>query len=456
MQQQIVLPSYSAWFSLDSIHEIEQRSLPEFFDESSTDGSYKTASVYKEYRDFMIHTYRMNPSEYLSLTTCRRHLVGDAGSILRVHSFLDQWGLINYQITNESSRMPPNLAHKPKVTYECPKGMVGFAKSTADISITNISSTSYSFPDNSDLRVVGGDKNELKDNATANKPNCCTCGVLLKGERYHCLKDTSINVCKGCFMEGRFSSSLYSGDFVKLNETDLSDANEKWTDEEVLLLLEGIEMYKEDWGKVAEHVGTRSSVQCIAQFLRLPIFEAISKTGENEPLGAGFLGDNPVLSTVTFLASLVHPKVAAAAASAAISEANKQTLLDESECKPDAHLSTEQLNSIAATSLGIAAVKASEIAENEHRTIQQLLYSLIELVLKKIDLKLGQFDELEKQLMQERHEIDAQRNSVLLERLQLRKTAALLQTNEQVKPTGTDSDQQPQVISVENPIYTTL
>ncbi len=45
----------------------------------------------------------------------------------------------------------------------------------------------------------------------------------------------------------------------------------EWTDQETLLLLEGLEMYKDDWNRVCEHVGSRTQDECILQFLRLPI-----------------------------------------------------------------------------------------------------------------------------------------------------------------------------------------
>jgi SWI/SNF related-matrix-associated actin-dependent regulator of chromatin subfamily C len=91
----LVIPSYSSWFSLSTIHPIERRSLPEFF---SSRNRSKTPAIYKDYRDFMINTYRLNPGEYLTVTACRRNLAGDVGSIMRVHAFLEQWGLINYQV----------------------------------------------------------------------------------------------------------------------------------------------------------------------------------------------------------------------------------------------------------------------------------------------------------------------------------------------------------------------
>ena len=50
------------------------------------------------YRNFMIDTYRLNPNEYLSVTACRRNLAGDVCAIMRIHAFLEQWGLINYQM----------------------------------------------------------------------------------------------------------------------------------------------------------------------------------------------------------------------------------------------------------------------------------------------------------------------------------------------------------------------
>ena len=91
----IVLPSYSTWFDMHLIHQIERKSLPEFFNNRNRS---KTPAVYKDYRDFMINTYRLNPVEYLTVTACRRNLAGDVCAIMRVHAFLEQWGLINYQV----------------------------------------------------------------------------------------------------------------------------------------------------------------------------------------------------------------------------------------------------------------------------------------------------------------------------------------------------------------------
>lgn len=91
----IIVPSYSQWFDMNSIDIKEKRALPEFFNGRNRS---KTPAVYKDYRDFMINTYRLNPFEYLTVTACRRNLAGDVCAIMRVHAFLEQWGLINFQV----------------------------------------------------------------------------------------------------------------------------------------------------------------------------------------------------------------------------------------------------------------------------------------------------------------------------------------------------------------------
>lgn len=97
---------------MERIHTVEQTSLPEFFR-----GNYpsKTPSVYKEYRDFMIELYRQSPSTYLTGTTCRRHLSGDVCAILRVHAFLEKWGLINFSVSPENK--PYNFALLKESSY---------------------------------------------------------------------------------------------------------------------------------------------------------------------------------------------------------------------------------------------------------------------------------------------------------------------------------------------------
>lgn len=103
----------------------------------------------------------------------------------------------------------------------------------------------------------------------------------------------------------------------------------EWTEQETLLLLEALEMYKDDWNKVCEHVGSRTQDECILHFLRLPIEDPYL---DDPAAGGGALGPlafqpipfskagNPIMSTVAFLASVVDPRVASSAAKAAMGE----------------------------------------------------------------------------------------------------------------------------------------
>lgn len=109
----IIVPSYSAWFDYNSIHSIEKRALPEFFNGKNKS---KTPEIYVAYRNFMIDTYRLNPTEYLTSTASRRNLAGDVCAIMRVHAFLEQWGLINYQVKLSRSNSSRVFTHSTNVS----------------------------------------------------------------------------------------------------------------------------------------------------------------------------------------------------------------------------------------------------------------------------------------------------------------------------------------------------
>ena len=76
---------------------------------------------------------------------------------------------------------------------------------------------------------------------------------------------------------------------------------------------------------MAGHVSTRTQDECILHFLRLPVEDPYLE--ESGPCHLGPLAyqptpfsqqGNPVMSTVAFLASVVDPRVAAAAARSAL------------------------------------------------------------------------------------------------------------------------------------------
>lgn len=91
-----------------------------------------------------------------------------------------------------------------------------------------------------------------------------------------------------------------------------------------MCLSQALEVYRDDWNKVSEHVGSRTQDECILHFLRLPIEDPYL---EDSSASLGPLAyqpvpfsqsENPVMSTVAFLASVVDPRVASSAAKAAL------------------------------------------------------------------------------------------------------------------------------------------
>ncbi|XP_028262129.1 SWI/SNF complex subunit SMARCC2 isoform X2 [Parambassis ranga] len=275
----IIIPSYAAWFDYNSVHAIERRALPEFFNGKNKS---KTPEIYLAYRNFMIDTYRLNPQEYLTSTACRRNLAGDVCAIMRVHAFLEQWGLINYQVDSESRPTPmgpPPTSHF-HVLADTPSSLVPLQPKTSQTPATQ---QMMSFPD------------KVKD-----KP--------------------------ADLQNFGLRTDMYNKKTSSVKSKSTASSMRDWTEQETLLLLEGLEMYKDDWNKVSEHVGSRTQDECILHFLRLPIEDPYLEDSSStlgplayQPIPFSQAG-NPVMSTVAFLASVVDPRVASAAAKSALEE----------------------------------------------------------------------------------------------------------------------------------------
>lgn len=466
----IIVPSYSAWFDYNSIHVIEKRAMPEFFNGKNKS---KSPEIYMAYRNFMIDTYRLNPTEYLTSTACRRNLAGDVCSIMRVHAFLEQWGLINYQIDAElrpTPMGPPPTSHF-HILSDTPSG----------------------------LQPVNPPKTMQPSAAKA------LLDLDKKKEGPEAEKVPGIKLESGLESGGQYGLRMdqYTKKPSAIKNRTAANMTREWTDQETLLLLEGLELYKDDWNKVCEHVGSRTQDECILHFLRLPIEDPYLEDD------CGFLGPlgyqpipfsksgNPIMSTVAFLASVVDPRVAAAAAKAAMEEfssikdevpaaimdahyksvekaasanggkvdpfaglantgiagtgsdkedENAEKSEEENKApKPDApteekddqsdeNKTTEgdttkksneeksfnesNLQSAAAAALSSAAVKAKHLAALEERKIKSLVALLVETQMKKLEIKLRHFEELETTMEREREGLEYQRQQLITERQQ--------------------------------------
>lgn len=454
---QVVVPSYAGWFDMTTLHEIEKNSNPEFFNGRNRS---KTPSIYKDYRDFMINTYRLNPVEYLTVTACRRNLAGDVCAVMRVHAFLEQWGLINYQVdpeTRPSVVGPPFTGHF-RVIADTPRGLQPFRPSASSTlsfgralsdNIENSGKTAL-IDANLELRrdiysTTGQETSEETDDylgAAKQQCNCFTCGVDCSNIRYHCMNQKKFDLCANCYQEGRFPVSLHSGDFVKMSSTPMGSPGQAWSDQETLLLLEGLEMYDEDWSKIANHVGTRTREQCVVRFLQLPIEEPYLDTNSNglSPLqyanAVYSQAENPVMSVVAFLASSVKANIAAASARTTINQLLtdlKGSAVDQTEKIGEDHVdqdgspggisSSDSLSRAASVAFGTSAAKSYLLASNAERELNKLLSLTVSSELRKLELKLVQFRELESMLEHETHELEGMREDLFLRRLALNKQA---------------------------------
>lgn len=312
---------------------------------------------------------------------------------------------------------------------------------------------------------------------------CDTCGSDCTAVRYHSLKVKDFELCQPCYLDGRFPSTMFSGDFVKLSSVGSSGNahgsgnGDAWTDQETLHLLEAVEMFDDDWFAIEAHVGTRSAQQCIRKFLELPIEDPyLSSEGEMGALRYARVpfeqADNPVMSVVAFLAGVVGPGVAAEAAKTALhdltadkeetkpavegrehtvsekDDASKDGMDEDTANKSSAPADVPSSTAAPATddmsvdgppakstsdvphskvvraaklALGSSAKAASALADAEETQIRSTLAAVIKLTLTKLELKMSQFEELEDLLEEERRTLEAARVSLVNERVGLKR-----------------------------------
>lgn len=89
------------------------------------------------------------------------------------------------------------------------------------------------------------------------------------------------DLCSECFTNGKFDSDMSPTDFILMEPAEAAGVSGgKWTDQETLLLLEALELYKENWNEIAEHVATKTKTQCILHFVQMPIEETFMDCDE--------------------------------------------------------------------------------------------------------------------------------------------------------------------------------
>ncbi|CAF2256225.1 unnamed protein product [Brassica napus] len=258
---------------------------------------------------------------------------------------------------------------------------------------------------------------------------------------------------------------------------------ENWSDQETLLLLEAVELYNENWVQIADHVGSKSKAQCILHFLRLPVEDGLldnvelpgvtdpanptngydhrggasngalpgtSEQDSDTEINLPFVkSPNPVMALVAFLASAVGPRVAASCAHECLTvlsaddrlksdglQGKNPTMLDgenqqlddnsgaqKTSCQNGAEAPTplpqDKVMAAFKAGLSAASTKAKLFADHEEREIQRLSANIVNHQLKRMELKLKQFAEIETLLMKECEQVEKTRQRFAAERARM-------------------------------------
>ncbi|KAI7892100.1 uncharacterized protein EV154DRAFT_419413 [Mucor mucedo] len=423
------------WFNYDLIHDLERLALPEFF---TGDNPVLTPDSYKMYRDYMMMTYKSNPDYYLTISACKAKLDVDLVTLVRVHSFLESYNLINSRPDPRRRIFDPYIDSDPSAQIK-PGSQRNF-KDIEGADIDYLRKLIYDETQVAPIRSAWDLSVEDPNNPDGRKIfHCSNCQVDCSEIRYQSLKCKNFQVCIDCFLEGRFPATLFSGDFLRMEGGDDLEMEEEWTDDEILHLLEGVERFEDDWLLISEHVGSRSKEQCITKFLQLPINDEfltaqLSKK-ELEELPFGDL-PNPVMTTIAFLSGHINPGVGAAAAKTALKElmksgeghteaipiikneesvdvdmdADMDIVEVEEENDKTGIFSKELMKKATTSALKTAVENARKLASYEDEEIQHWTRLAVKTMVDKLSFKVQQYDELEASLENELTELEKQQD----------------------------------------------
>lgn len=300
------------------------------------------------------------------------------------------------------------------------------------------------------------------------KCNCFSCGIDCTRLRFHYAKstpaagnanapDSKYDLCPNCYLQGRMPSSHSASDFVKLEDNSQSmvpDKDTSWSDSELVLLLEGLENFDDNWDQIANHVGTRTREECVLKFLQLEIEDKYIEDVPNLRSSAGkeplTQAENPVLSVVAFLAQMAEPGVTAAAAGRSVEEIRKELRKQlekgpkadkgkekegavktedsmdvdptrEAESTEVVETTSQEKPSLSTVALAASAGRAGALASHEEREMTRLVGAAVNVTLQKFEIKLQQFNEMEEIIEAERRELEQARQQLFLDRMALKK-----------------------------------
>ena len=474
----LYIPASSSWFNFDNIHEIEIKSLPEFFC-----GKYpsKTPETYKEYRNFIINLYRENQNSYLTATVCRRHLAGDACSILRVHAFLEHWGLINFKvdpmIKPTNPFLPKAFNFKSPIYVDASTFLVkeGNNNSTK-MGNNNVILTNKAGEEIRTLFPINNHPESLfrsffnKNNTVLNqvnfltknyRPKCDLCEELCELDWYITNKtngkkpfdfndnssenqipsilsnsneDNILLICENCYEKNEFPNPLTKDDFELSNvfnilmpnekfHTKLKERleNEKWTEEETKKLLDAIDTYDDNWDEIAKvFEGKRSKSDCIIHLMQLPIKENVSFKVTD--LNVGTTDVKKPKEEINAVTDQNNPLIGQVIFFAKMFEKyiedNKKTEKKPEEENEDLS-STDHLKEVIYKTYAKSIDVSKNLKNDEKNEMRKIMNLLVHIQMKKIELKLNYFEDFEKMIQFQSQQLKTMESQVFQDRIKL-------------------------------------
>lgn len=404
------VPASAAWFDMQGIAQLEAESFPN-----------TSMAVYKTVRDFIVNKYKENPGRRLTLCEVLKYVDADADFCRKVHHFLDKHGIINYDAAPSALQGAQVLPAKLKEgTGNFPAGPSSLLKLRTPVTAQEGLEAAVTSATVGRVAPIIVRPGAFAIQPGGSQPAIATgvqywCSAMpwvdCTAVRYHCTKFPDTTLCPEAYAQGRFPAGASAADFVRIEAKDSIPDPSGWSEQETALLLEAVELFKDDWAAIAEHVGTKNQMQCVMHLLQLPIEDVFlediinlsgarkDKSEENLPMPFADSG-NPIMAQVAFLASMVGPKVAAAASQAAL-----EALAAEDDDEGPIGIDEARLKAASAVALSAAAVKARVLADGEEREMQRLATSIIEVQHQKMKLKMQQIDKLEELIVAERAQL---------------------------------------------------
>ena len=333
------LPFFARWFAFGRVHSLERDALAEFFGEKPS----KTPQVYVKLRDFIVRLYFADPTAYLTPTACRRSIAGDAGSVLRVHAFLETWGVINFgaaggrghkaALVNDAGNFPSFVAQLESSSDKHNSNNnnnSNFNSGNANVNGTNNGNGNGSGGAGGALGPAAGSAGRLFEQAFERhhmtRPKCFQCQVPV-GVSWRVKRDfsvvngqeatnaQSIALCEDCFDQERFPVFFGKEDFeqrsllesktvnglqknghhekngaseqLEQNEEEQKDKrtniSKPFTLEEQIKLIEIVQADEKtlNWKQITEQFPSRIEEEVVQAFLHLPLHKQISNLPES-------------------------------------------------------------------------------------------------------------------------------------------------------------------------------